>query len=100
MKLANDEQNKNPRFKAERFINKPLYKKFMKLHKSGSLFFDEHTNFMHESSSYENINPYRYKQRINIDELRDRMQRKGKFLSSSKSPRISNVAKHKETVSL
>ena len=99
-KLANDEQNKNPRFKEERFINKPLYKKFMKAYKSNSLFFDEHTNFMHESSSYENINPYRYKQRINIDELRDRMQRKGKFLSSSKSPRISNVAKHKETVSL
>ena len=99
-KLANDKQNKNPKFRAERFINKPLYKKFMKLHKSGSLFFDEHTNFMHESSSYENMNPYKYKERINIDEIRDRMPDKGKFLSSSKSPRISNVAKHKETVSL
>ena len=29
----------------------------MKAYKSNSLFFDEHTNFMHESSSYENINP-------------------------------------------
>jgi hypothetical protein len=99
-KLANDEQNKNPRFKAERFINKPFYVKFMKLYKSNSLFFDEHTNFMHESSSYENINPYRYKQRINIDELRDRMSGKGQFLSSSKSTRLSNAAKDKINISI
>lgn len=98
-KLQNDKDNKNPIFKAERFINKPLYKKFMKLHKSGSLFFDEHTNFMHESSSYENMNPYKYKQRINMDEIRDRMPDKGKFLSSKKSPRLSNVAKDKLHVS-
>jgi hypothetical protein len=99
-KLANDKENKNPRFKAERFINKPFYVKFMKLYKSNSLFFDEHTNFMHESSSYENINPYRYKQRINIDELRDRMSGKGQFLSSSKSTRLSNAAKDKINISI
>ena len=99
-RLQNDKNNKYPEFKAERFINKPFYTKFLKLHKSGSLFFDEHTNFMHESSSYENMNPYKYKQRINMDDIRDRMPGKGKFLSSRKSPRLSNVAKHKETVSL
>ena len=99
-KLANDKKNKNPKFKEERFINKPFYVKFMKAYKNNSLFFDQHTNFMHESSSYENMNPYKYKQRINMDEIRDRMPGKGKFLSSRKSPRLSNVAKHRETVSL
>jgi len=99
-KLQNDKDNKNPKFKAERFINKPFYVKFLKLHNSGSLFFDEHNNFMHESSSYENMNPYKYKQRINMDEIRDRMPDKGKFLSSKKSPRLSNAAKDKLHVSV
>jgi hypothetical protein len=99
-KLQDDKDNKKLTFKMERFINKPLYTKFLKLHKSGSLFFDEHTNFMHESSSYENMNPYKYKQRINMDEIRDRMPDKGKFLSSNKSPRLSNAAKDKIYVSL
>ena len=101
-KLANDEKNKNPKFKEERFINKPFYVKFMKAYKNNSLFFDQHTNFMHESSSYENINPYKYKQRVNMDEIRDRMpsKDKGKFLSSSKSPRLRNLAKDKVNVSI
>ena len=55
---------------------------------------------MHESSSYENINPYKYKQRINMDDIRDRMPGKGKFLSSRKSPRLSNAAKDKINVSI
>ena len=57
---------------------------------------------MHESSSYENINPYKYKQRVNMDEIRDRMpsKNKEKFLSSSKSPRLHNVAKDKVNVSI
>jgi hypothetical protein len=101
-KLANDKKNKNPKFKEERFINKPFYVKFMKAYKNNSLFFDQHTNFMHESSSYENINPYKYKQRVNMDEIRDRMPSKDKekFLSSSKSPRLRNVAKDKVNVSI
>jgi hypothetical protein len=99
-RLQNDKNNKQPEFKSKRFINKPFYVKFMKLYKSGSLFFDEHNNFMHESSSYENMNPYKYKQRINMDEIRDRMPNKGKFLSSKKSPRLSNEAKDKIFVSL
>ena len=101
-KLANDKKNKNPKFKAERFINKPFYVKFMKAYKTNQLFFDQHTNFMHESSSYENINPYKYKQRVNMDEIRDRMpsKNKEKFLSSSKSPRLHNVAKDKVNVSI
>jgi len=99
-RLQNDKKNKYPEFKSKRFINKPFYVKFMKLYKSNSLFFDEHTNFMHEASSYENINPYKYKQRINMDDIRDRMPGKGKFLSSRKSPRLSNVAKDKINVSI
>jgi hypothetical protein len=99
-RLQNDKNNKQPEFKSKRFINKPFYVKFMKLYKSDSLFFDEHNNFMHESSSYENMNPYKYKQRINMDEIRDRMPNKGKFLSSKKSPRLSNEAKDKIFVSL
>ena len=57
---------------------------------------------MHESSSYENVNPYKYKQRVNMDEIRDRMPSKDKekFLSSNKSPRVSNAAKDRLIVSL
>ena len=99
-RLQNDKNNKQPEFRTKRFINKPFYVKFMKLHKSGSLFFDEHNNFMHEASSYENMNPYKYKQRTNMDEIRDRMPDKGKFLSSRKSPRLSNAAKDKIFVSI
>jgi hypothetical protein len=101
-RLQNNKENKKPAFRAERFINKPFYVKFMKAYKKNSLFFDEHTNFMHESSSYENINPYKYKQRVNMDEIRDRMPSKDKekFLSSNKSPRVSNAAKDKVNVSI
>ena len=101
-RLQNNKENKKPAFRAERFINKPFYVKFMKAYKKNSLFFDEHTNFMHESSSYENVNPYKYKQRVNMDEIRDRMPSKDKekFLSSSKSPRVSNAAKDRLIVSL
>jgi hypothetical protein len=99
-RLQNDKNNKQPEFRTKRFINKPFYVKFMKLHKSGSLFFDEHNNFMHEASSYENMNPYKYKQRTNMDDIRDRMPDKGKFFSSRKSPRLSNAAKDKIFVSL
>ncbi len=99
-KLQNDKNNKQPAFKKERFINKPFYVNFLKLYKSDSLFFDEHTNFMNESSSYENMNPYKYKQRINMDDVRDRMRTKGKFASNNKSLRVSNVAKDKVNVSL
>jgi hypothetical protein len=99
-KLQNDKNNNKPEFRNERFINKPLYKKFLKLYKANSLFFDEQTDFMHQSSSYENINPYKYKQRLNIDDVRDRMPDKDKFLSDTKVLKNSNNAKEKMTVSV
>ena len=99
-KLQNDKNNNKPEFRDERFINKPLYKKFLKLYKANSLFFDEQTDFMHEPSSHENVNPYKYKQRINIDEVRDRMPGKDKFLSDNKLLKNSNNAKEKMNISV
>lgn len=99
-KLQNDKNNNKPEFRNERFINKPLYKKFLKLYKANSLFFDEQTDFMHHSSSYENVNPYKYKQRINIDDVRDRMPDKDKFLSDNKLLKNSNIAKERTNVSV
>jgi hypothetical protein len=99
-KLQNDKNNNKPEFRNERFINKPLYKKFLKLYKANSLFFDEQTDFMHHSSSYENVNPYKYKQRINIDDVRDRMPDKDKFLSDNKLSKNSNNDKIKTNVSI
>lgn len=99
-KLQNDKNNNKPEFRDERFINKPLYKKFLKLYKANSLFFDEQTDFMHEPSSHENVNPYKYKQRINIDEVRDRMPSKDKFLSDNKLLKNSNNAKEKMNISV
>jgi hypothetical protein len=111
-KLQNDKNNNKPEFRNERFINKPLYKKFLKLYKANSLFFDEHTDFMHQSSmsddvdsyqdahSYENVNPYKYKQRINIDDVRDRMPDKDKFLSDNKLFKNSNIAKERTNISV
>ena len=99
-KLQNDKNNKKPQFRKERFINKPLYNKFLKLYKTNSLFFEEQTDFMHEPSSYENINPYKYKQIINIDEVRDRMPGKDKFLSDNKLLKNSNNAKEKMNISV
>ena len=55
---------------------------------------------MHHSSSYENVNPYKYKQRINIDDVRDRMPDKDKFLSDNKLFKNSNVAKERTNVSV
>lgn len=99
-KLQNDKNNNKPEFRDERFINKPLYKKFLKLYKANSLFFDEQTDFMHEPSSHENVNPYKYKQRINIDDVRDRMPGKDKFLSDNKLLKNSNNAKEKMNISV
>ena len=99
-KLQNDKNNKKPAFRDERFMNKPLYVKFLKLYKSNSLFFDEQTNFMHEVESLENINPYKYKERINIDDIRDIMPGKDKFLSDKKSLTKKNKANNKKNISI
>jgi hypothetical protein len=99
-KLQNDKNNKKPGFQNERFINKPLYVKFLKLYKSNSLFFDEQTNFMHELSSLENINPYKYKERINIDDIRDIMPGKDKFLSDRNSSTKRDKANDKKKISI
>ena len=99
-KLQNDKNNNKPQFRKERFINKPLYNKFLKLYKTNSLFFEEQTDFMHKSSTLENVNPYKYKQRVNVDDVRDRMPDKDKFLSDNKLLKNSNNAKTKMNVSV
>jgi len=99
-KLQNDKNNKKPGFRQERFINKPFYVKFLKLHKTNSLFFDQQTDFMKQPFLLENINPHRYIERVNIDDVRDRMPGKDKFLSDSDLLKDKNKSKHKLNVSV
>ena len=54
---------------------------------------------MHKSSTLENVNPYKYKQRVNVDDVRDRMPDNDKFLSDNKLLKNSNNAKTKMNVS-
>ena len=99
-KLQNDKNNKKPGFRQERFINKPFYVEFLKLYKNNSLFFDQQTDFMKEPFLLENINPHRYIERVNIDDIRDRMPGKDKFLSDSDLLKNNNKSKHKLNVSV
>jgi hypothetical protein len=99
-KLQNDKNNNKPVFRRERFINKPFYVKFLKLYKRNSLFFDQQTDFMRPSMILENVNPYRYIERVNIDELRDIMPGKDKFLSDSDLLKNKNKSKYKSNVSV
>ncbi len=99
-KLQNDKHNKKPGFRRERFINKPFYVEFLKLYKNNSLFFDQQTDFMKEPFFIENINPHKYIERVNIDDVRDRMPGKDKFLSDSDLLKNKNKSKHKLNVSV
>jgi hypothetical protein len=99
-KLQNDKNNNKPIFRRERFINKPFYVKFLKLYKRNSLFFDQQTDFMRPSMILENVNPYKYIERVNIDELRDIMPGKDKFLSDSDLLKNKNKSKYKSNVSV